>query len=364
MTEAADILLGLVRLEIGNEKKFTVPDTVDWRALVNLAFEQGVAAIAVDGLQKLYEPNPSLELDLDKLEFEGLKYELFGLCLNAEQNSAKQLGVIEKLSSLYNVQSIPMLLMKGYGLSLNYPVPNHRASGDIDIYLYGNGDKGDQLAKDSFGCEVKQNEDKHSAFSIDGTSVENHACFVNYTVHPSLKGLNDFFVAEAKNSVAHQVGETHILLPSVMFNALFLPFHCASHFVHGEASIRQLCDWACFVKRYGIEVDWDEVGVLAKRYGFLKFYRCLNGICLDYLDVPAGCLPDWQRDKKQEQKVLNEILTTPKSCTTLVSKVLRYFSSGWKYRMVYNDNILLTSFRLAKSYLRLQDKDAVSIWEK
>lgn len=360
----AEVLYKLVRIALGKEEDFSLPCGIDWRKVVDLSYEQGVAAIAVDGLQKLYDCQPNLELELDSPELETLKYEWFGSCFDAEQNYAKHLGVIEKLASLYNAQSIPMLLMKGYGLSLNYPVPNHRPSGDIDVYLLGYGSFGDQMAQKFFKCKVKQNEDKHSVFSIDGISVENHACFVNDTVHPSLKGLNEFFVAEAEKSVEHQVGGARILLPSAMFNALFLPFHCAGHFVHGEATIRQLCDWACFVKRYGSEVDWNTVRALSEKYGFLKFYCCLNGIVKDYLGVPAGCLPDWPRDRKLEQRAMNEILTPPKSCTTLASKVLRFFSSGWKYRMVHNDSMLPTSFRLAKSYLRLQDKDAVSIWEK
>lgn len=364
MKQSVDILFNLLRVAFDSERDCLLRGDIDWQKLVNLAFAQGVAAIAVDGLQRLYESCSNLELELDSPELEDLKYKWFGSCLNAEQNYAKHLGVIEKLALLYNGQFILMFLMKGYGLSLNYPIPNHRTSGDIDIYLYGDGSKGDQLVKKGFNCGVKQNEDKHSVFSVEGISVENHACFVNDTVHPSLKGLNEFFVAEAENGVEHQIGKARVFLPSVMFNALFLPFHCGGHFVHGEASIRQLCDWACFVCRYGTEVDWDAVRELAKRYGFLKFYRCLNGIVREHLGVPAECLPDWPRDKKLELRVLNEILTPPKSCTTLASKVLRYFSSGWKYRMVHNDNMLLTSFRLAKSYLRLQDKDAVSIWEK
>ena len=56
--------------------------------------------------------------------------------------------------------------MKGYGLSLNYPVPEHRTSSDIDIYLYGEGGLGDALARERFGCEVKQNVDKHSVFLV------------------------------------------------------------------------------------------------------------------------------------------------------------------------------------------------------
>lgn len=330
-----------------------------------MSFNQGVAAVAVDGLQRSLElREENLELSLDSLELEDLKYEWFGACFENEQSYEEHLETIGKLASCYGEQSVRMLLLKGYGLSLNYPVPEHRTSGDIDIYLYGKGGLGDALVRERFGCEVKQNEDKHSVFSVGQVTVENHACFVNDTVHPSLKGLNDFLVSEAEKGLMHTIGGSQFVIPSAMFNALFIPFHCAGHFVHGEATVRQLCDWACFVRRYGAEVDWDKVRELAERYGFWKFYCCLNGIVKDCLGVPEECLLDWPRDKDLEARVLEEILAPRNVVTSLAGKVYRFFASSWKYRMVHNDSLLIASLRQTKAYLRWQNDDAVSIWEK
>ena len=376
-----DILFSLLRLSLGtraDEMDLSALTNADWKEVIDLSFDQGVAALSVDGLgcandndgstslttSSDNDNQESLELALDSPELEDLKYEWFGACFENEQTYEEHLKVIEKLALLYNEQSVRMLLLKGYGLSLNYPVPEHRISGDIDIYLYGKGGLGDELVRERFGCEVKQNEDKHSVFSVGQVSVENHACFVNDTVHPSLRGLNDFLVSEAEKGLTHTVGGSQIVIPSPMFNALFIPYHCAGHFVHGEASVRQLCDWACFVLRYGAEVDWDKVRELSQKCGFLKFYCCLNGIVQEHLGVPAELLPDWPRNKKLEARVLEEILAPRKVVKSLAGKVWRYFSSRWKYKMVYNDNMLMSSFRLAKSYLRLKDDTAESIWEK
>ena len=243
-------------------------------------------------------------------------------------------------------------------------MPEHRTSSDIDIYLYGEGGLGDALARERFGCEVKQNVDKHSVFLVGQVSVENHACFVNDTVHPSLRGLNDFLVSEAEKGLTHTIGGSQFVIPSAMFNALFIPFHCAGHFVHGEATVRQLCDWACFVLRHSAEVDWDKVRDLAQECGFWKFYCCLNGIVQEHLGVPSFLFPDWPRDKELEERVLEEILSPRKVVKSLAGKVWRYFSSRWKYRMVYNDSLLISAFRQAKAYLRRQNDDAQSIWEK
>lgn len=360
MTQSADTLFRLLRAAIGTGEADLLPADIDWRMVIDLSFGQGVAALAVDGLGCMVDGLDSL----DSPEMEDLKYEWFGACFGNEQSYEYYLKTIVKLASLYGKHSMRMLLLKGYGLSLNYPVPEHRISGDIDIYLYGKGGLGDALVRERFGCEVKQNEDKHSVFALDGVSVENHACFVNDTVHPSLRGLNDFLVSEAEKGVTHTVGGSQFVIPSAMFNALFVPFHCAGHFVHGEATVRQLCDWACFVLRYGAQMDWDAVRELAEMYGFLKFYCCLNGIVREHLDVPDECLPDWPRDKELEARVLNEILAPRKVVKSLAGKVCRFFASRWKYRMVHNDSLLIASLRQAKAYLRRQDDGAVSIWEK
>lgn len=356
---SAKILFQLLRTALGDGTEVSLPEGVDWKAVVDLAFEQGVAALVVDGLQKAGE-NALLDSD----ELEDLRYELFGEALACEEDYSKYQQTIEKLASMYGSEGIEMLLLKGYGLSLNYPVPAHRPMGDIDVYLYGRGGAGDALVQKSFGCDVKQNEDKHSIFAIDGITVENHACFVNDSVHPSLKWLNDFLIEEAKSGTRHTIGGSQIVMPSAMFNALFIPFHCAGHFVHGEASVRQLCDWVCFVQKHSSEIDWNVVESKAKEAGFWRFYCCLNGIVQEHLGVSSPLLPEWPRDRELEARVIEEILAPRKVVKSLLGKVYRFFASGWKYRMVYDDSMFASSFRLAKSYLRLKNHGAESIWEK
>lgn len=351
----------LLRLALGTNAETADLDSLtksEWVSLVDIAFEQGVAAILVEGLQ-----NAGVNALLDSDELEDLRYEIFGEALASEEDYKKHQQVIERLADLFDREKIEMLLLKGYGLSLNYPIPAHRLMGDIDIYLYGNGGIGDRLAQKYFKCEVKQNEDKHSVFQINGISVENHACFVNVCEHPSLNGLNDFLIKEAGKGLKQSIENSSIVLPTAMFNAMFIPFHCAGHFVRGEASLKQFCDWVCFVQKYSSEIDWSTVEVKAKEAGFWQFFCCLNGIVQDYLGVASPLLPEWPRDKELEARILKEILAPRKVVKSLLGKVYRFFASGWKYKMVYNDNMLIASIRRAKAYLRRKDEGAESIWE-
>lgn len=105
--------------------------------------------------------------------------------MQTEQVYEQQKEIIQRLASFYVSQGVKMMLLKGYGLSLNYPQPANRPCTDIDVYLYGRGEFADQMAQEKLGVEVKQNEDKHSTFSFEGILVENHACLINDTLQES-----------------------------------------------------------------------------------------------------------------------------------------------------------------------------------
>ena len=50
MSESVEILFQLLRIALGSEEKCDLPSGIDWKEVVDLSFDQGVAAIAVEGL--------------------------------------------------------------------------------------------------------------------------------------------------------------------------------------------------------------------------------------------------------------------------------------------------------------------------
>lgn len=123
--------------------------------MIAFAHKQGLAGLCLDSLGSLAEDcRPPKELLLN----------LIGITTQLEHLYKLHLRVIRSLSDFYNKHGIKPVLMKGYGLSLNYPRLNHRPSGDIDLFL-SDGERGDELIK-GLGVEVKQNEEKHSTFVL------------------------------------------------------------------------------------------------------------------------------------------------------------------------------------------------------
>jgi len=71
-----------------------------------------------------------------------------GYTIIFEKKYDRHLLAIDKLASFYKQNGIRMMLLKGFGLSQYWPKPKHRPSGDMDIYLFGNCKKADNLILD------------------------------------------------------------------------------------------------------------------------------------------------------------------------------------------------------------------------
>lgn len=80
-----------------------------------------------------------------------------------------------------------MIVLKGYGLAQNYPIPCHRPCGDVDIYLFGEQEKADKLLQEKFGITIDKTHHHHTVFRFKNETEENHYDFLNVHVRPSNK---------------------------------------------------------------------------------------------------------------------------------------------------------------------------------
>lgn len=314
----------------------------NWDEVMEIASKHGVVGLCLESLEKLpKERRPAKETLLN----------LIGITTQQEAQYNLQLKVLRKLSDYFHKNGITPILLKGYSLSLNYPVPNHRPSGDIDLFL-SDGRRADELIK-ALGIEVKQNEEKHSTFHFHGIHVENHATVICELEHKSLSGVEQFLENELKeHSVFDDVSGCY--LPSAMFNAVYLPLHLGGHFVFGGANLRQILDYGLMVKNSSCgSIDWDRVRALALEGGYFRFLCCLNGICVEYLGISSELFPNWKRDRALEKRVLCDIISANNIVPTSVfRKIKRFFDNRWKYNLVYgNENHVIGFFNRIRSWL-------------
>lgn len=370
MTLEKETLLYLVRLGLGNSSDCQLDlDSVDWKALCKSANKQGLSSIVFDGLQVLYESLEGRELSLDKPEYTELKRKWFGFCVSVEKKYKSYLESLERLAEFYQVNNVPMMLLKGYGLSLNYPAPSHRQPGDIDIYLWDNWQKADRLVTEKLGISVDNSHHHHSVFQFENYMVENHYDFVNVHSHNSNKKVEEIFknLAEDKSRAVEHIlpNGAKIYFPSPDLNALFVLRHCACHFAAEAMNLRQLLDWALFVDKHHSEVDWKLFWSESEKMGMVLFVLCVNAIAVEQLGFDAEIFNTPKKyagfvegNRVLVNRVLEDILQ-PKSYDAKGKNVISYiwirlkcwWHNRWKHKIVYNDSLFSTFFVQLKSHI-------------
>ena len=324
-------------------------DDADWRDFLKLAQQHNVVPLVCDGL-----------VGLKKMLPPKVFARVAGLTAMAEDKYSVRVGVIEKLASLLSSHNIPLMVLKGYGVSLYYPNPCHRVFSDVDTYNFGRLEEADRVMAEQLGVEIDVDVHHHTTCVYNGVLIENHYDFVETHSHNSNARFEKILKAEAeKGSRKHKIGDSEILLPSPMFNALFLMRHMALHYAAERVSVRHLCDWKQFVEAESQNIDWSRVQAVYKQFNMKRFANAITAICIDNLGLDGSLVPSIERDEKIEQRILHDILYAefdeekPKDGLLRIVwwKTRRYFANSWKHKLIYNESVLWTFIQSSYSHL-------------
>ena len=310
LTQEEQMLLALLRAALAGKapeaQAFDGATPADWEQCYRLAARQGVRALAWDGLALL----PPALLPPRALRL------LWGAdTCRVEEQHRRYCRAAHELTALFADNGIATVLMKGTGHSTCYPVPAHREGGDIDLYTYSADPTvlddmhanrlADLLAEDR-GMEVdRKHSEKHSLFYYKGIPVENHHTLLDTGKYRSAARLEErLHRALDPQPLELPDGGGQVWVPSPEFNTLFLAYHAIQHYGAG-LSLHHLCDWACFVSRYGLRLppDLDDAKFLGAVEAFTTLARTGLGV-----DVPDPGLP---MPPGLDKKMLHEVLHSP-----------------------------------------------------
>ena len=253
------------------------------------------------------------------------------------------------------------MVLKGYACSIDWPKPEHRPCGDIDIWLFGKQKEADaalaatskfhdswtsQAAKPSASFKIDSSHHHHTVFDWCGFSVENHYDFVNVHAHKSSAQLEKVFkeLGEDDSHSVEVLGEK-VYLPSPNLHALFLIRHMVSHFAAAEITLRQVLDWAFFVEKHTKELDWYWLDGMLVKYHMKEFVSCINAICVEDMGFSVDIFPSVQFVTELKERVLEDILdpeytaAEPKGLIPrMIFKYKRWQGNAWKQEMCYGES--------------------------
>lgn len=363
ITAEERLLLRLVRMGLGNGGVCDLAERIEWNALLDLAVQQGVPAIVLDGVKDV---SPSPFAAGDRL----CKMQWVGMVMNMERQYAAYEKVIGELAAFYQQNGINMMLLKGYGLSKCWPVPNHRPVGDIDIYLMGDGNKvwkiADQLLHERLGIEVDNGHHHHSVFTYRGVMVENHYDFVNVHSHRSSRWIERLFkrLAASGHEAYMLDNGARIILPSPLLNMLFVARHSACHFAAEGMTLRMLCDWVLLARQRKDDIDWDEFWKICVAMGMAKFVLCMAhiahrylGFVLDVFHIPGVYSNFGTEETELIERVLEDCFSSrhkekePAGVGYVIARYKLWKGNLWKHRIVYTDSVISTFLAQIKSHL-------------
>jgi hypothetical protein len=348
MTVEQQIVLKLIRKAIDSSFSWLIDVNSDWKAVVEFALKQGVVGISFDSFQQIRE---SIDQKYHPNELELMAW--FGYTNILEKKYEAHKVAIDKLASFYQQHDIKMMLLKGDGLSLYWPVPKHRPSGDMDIYLFGDWEKADKLVSDKLGIQVDEGHEHHTCFTFEGESIENHYDFINIKHNKSAVWI------EAK--LKELAGTSSY--PSADFNAIFLIRHLGQHFAGEEVTLRQVLDWGFFMRSENKNVNWKEIIPFLKKMEIYDFFCIINSICVKYLGFKEYEFPDVSSDEALVERVMEDILNpefegdVPRDnkLKAIAFKTRRFFANGWKRKLVFKEGILNQFWHGSIAHLRHWD---------
>ena len=341
-SQATGLFLSLVRLGIGHSAD-ELHEQLDWHAIKALADQHGLSAVIIDGLEHL--PNEQRPPKTILLEWIASVVQVY------EYRYEQYRKAIADLAAFYNGHGYKMMLLKGYACSLDWPKPDHRPCGDIDVWLFGQQREADIALGSWFKIQglkskIDTRHHHHTVFEWKGFSVENHYDFVNVHAHRSGRRLEKIFKQLGMDESCYvYLDGKKIYIPTPNLHALFLIRHMASHFAAAEITVRQVLDWAFFVEKHGKDVDWDWLVDLLDKFHMKEFFNLANAICVEDLGFSVDLFPSVQFVPSLKESVLNDILQPEFTAVEphglvrrMIYKYRRWQGNAWKQELCYNES--------------------------
>ena len=345
-------LLALLRLAMWqkpqDEVLFKEMSDEEWNDVYNKSVEQGVLALAYDGVKLLpAELQPGIDVRIQW----GFNVE------HVEKMFAHKTATASRLVKLYADNNIRTMIMKGVSVARYYPTPAHRQFGDIDIFLMGDYERGNRIVAER-GAKVKYSFFVHSEFSVSGVNVENHRWFVNPYVNRCATYVQRALEPLANDLRPHPLVE-HAYAPSAEFDALFLSRHSSWHYARESIHLRELCDWALFLHNEYEGMNRELAGRLLRESGLERYVAIVTEIGCKYLGLSNHkCITNCTVEPTLIDRVLEDILTYDESenqkrgvIATFWHKIAKRWARKWCYDEVVPDGFFENIIYSAKNYL-------------
>ena len=259
---------------------------VDWEEIYRIAFAQTIVCIVTDGI--------SLLPDSHKPVIDVLELFLADTLATEIRNEQMDRFLGQMMVSLESEGFRPVVL-KGQCLALNYPEPSHRQSGDIDLLIPPSRYKAlkEYLCSKATQVDGEYEEILHQGMMFGNVEVEVHGAvssLLSYPLDRTLAAMvEDMFDKEDFSMT--DIRGTGVRVPGDCFNAVYVMLHLLRHYFTGGVGLRQISDWAMFLKANKGKLDKVRLEQILRSLGLMRAWKIFGAFAVEYVGIPSDCVP-------------------------------------------------------------------------
>lgn len=202
-------------------------------------------------------------------------------------SSMHQLQNIKRISEVLRVlhqEGVPVIALKGLVLMNDYPYPELRTMGDVDLLVQPKDLRYAEEILKALGYLEGVRGSKHITYECPNQlPIELHWSLIDERDWKQAKEFNDIVWEYARLQSSHEAPAYH-LSPEDM--VLHLLLHMGTHLKHSGFGLRQLCDLVLYVKAHYVSIDWRHLHKTCCNYGILPFTLALFQVCNQLFQLP------------------------------------------------------------------------------
>lgn len=284
-----------------------IDGTTDWNEVYQLAQEQSVQGLVLQGIDSFRLHVPSFKIpQLLLLQWIG------EVKIIEQQNKEMNIFVADLIEKLrkYDIYAI---LVKGQGIAQCYERPNWRMNGDVDLLLSNDNYEAAKRILISIATKIdeEQNKKKHLALTIDNWTVELHG-----SLRTNLWNKLERVMDEVQGDVFYggnvrswENGNTQVFLMRADEDVVFVFAHILQHFFIEGIGLRQICDWCRLLFKYKDSINHNLLESRLRKGGMMKEWKAFGAFAVDYLGMPVEAMPFYDsRFKVHGSRVMELVL--------------------------------------------------------
>lgn len=304
MKETQNLMLELLRASIwGRSPNPAHFINADWAAIFKLADIQTIGALVLDGVALLpKEVHPPLYIKMQRI----------GSMQQTERTNVLHRKTLLDIHGVFSANGIREVYIKGQIAGSRYPNPLHRQPGDIDFVVSKNDYPKtlqvlSQIGKVDFGLVHEH----HGMAWVNGVMIEPH-----YKVHNFQRPSTD----KIMQLMFDDIFQEHLVtlnidgydLPSFppTFESVFLVSHMVNHVYEEGLGLRQIVDYAMFLKHCGVDIEPERHEENLRRMRMFRAWRLFTCICSRYLgaEVPAFVKPFSGKEEAMAERLFDDVM--------------------------------------------------------